>query len=185
MEALGRQSRQDFCVLVVDNGSSDGSVPWICDHIAGTVTVKSGDRLPEGTSEQAAVEQTEKPGRTFYPFPVYVMPLSENTGFSGAVNAGIRAAVTDYVILLNNDTEVHKDYIREMERAIERSPKIFSVSSKMIQMYHKDLMDDAGDLYTVIGQLSAGRWTEEQRLCQGASCFHSLCRCGDLSQRTV
>ena len=80
-----------------------------------------------------------------------MMPLAQNTGFSGAVNAGIRAAVTPYVILLNNDTEVHKDYIRELERAMERSPRVFSVSSKMIQLHDKSRMDDAGDLYTVIG----------------------------------
>ena len=37
--------------------------------------------------------------------PVDLSP-GDNTGFSGAVNVGIRAADTPYVILLNNDTEV-------------------------------------------------------------------------------
>ena len=37
---------------------------------------------------------------------VQVIALGENTGFCGAVNAGIKAADSDYVILLNNDTEV-------------------------------------------------------------------------------
>ena len=32
--------------------------------------------------------------------------LSDNTGFCGAVNAGIKASRTKYVILLNNDTKV-------------------------------------------------------------------------------
>ena len=34
---------------------------------------------------------------------------------------------------------------------MDRSEKIFSVSSKMIQMYHPDLMDDAGDMSSVLG----------------------------------
>ena len=34
---------------------------------------------------------------------------------------------------------------------MERSEKIFSVSSRMIQLYQKDKMDDAGDMYTVLG----------------------------------
>ena len=34
---------------------------------------------------------------------------------------------------------------------MDRSEKIFSVISKMIQMYHPDLMDDAGDMYSVLG----------------------------------
>ena len=67
------------------------------------------------------------------------------------MNTGIRAADTPYVILLNNDTEADEYYVAEMVRAIERSPKIFSVSSRMIQMYHPELMDDAGDMYCILG----------------------------------
>ena len=73
--------------------------------------------------------------------------LPDNIGFPGAVNIGIKKAQTPYVILLNNDTEPKPDYIREMIRMIERSPKIFSVSSRILQLYHKELMDDAGDMY--------------------------------------
>lgn len=165
MEALKRQSQPDFCVLVVDNGSSDGSVAWMEENLPKLKTVAAGERLPASMP----------------PRSVYVLPLPENTGFSGAVNAGIRAASTPYVILLNNDTEVHEDYIRELERAMERSPRVFSVSSKMIQLYEKRLMDDAGDLYTVIGwgfqrgvgQRSSG-YTKERRVftaCAGAAIY--------------
>ena len=42
-------------------------------------------------------------------------------------------------------------YVEEMVKAIEKSPRIFSVSSKMIQMYHPELIDSAGDLYTLMG----------------------------------
>ena len=55
------------------------------------------------------------------------------------------------MILLNNDTKVAPHYVEALERAMDRSEKIFSVSSKMIQMYHPDLMDDAGDMYSVLG----------------------------------
>ena len=65
--------------------------------------------------------------------------LKENTGFSGAVNTGIRAADTPYVLLLNNDTRVEPGFVAAMERAMDQSPKIFSVSSRMIQMYHPEL----------------------------------------------
>lgn len=77
--------------------------------------------------------------------------LSENTGFTGAVNTGISASDTPYVILLNNDTKVDSHYVETLERAISRSEKIFSVSSKVIQMYAPEWMDDAGDMYTVLG----------------------------------
>ena len=82
---------------------------------------------------------------------IEVLALDSNYGFSRAVNEGIRHADTPYVILLNNDTTVDSRYVEEMLRAIEVSDRIFSVSSKMIQMYHPELIDSAGDLYTVIG----------------------------------
>ena len=114
-EALDRQTTKDFKILVVDNGSTDGSVEWLKEK-----------QIPS-------------------------IFLPENTGFSGAVNVGIKAADTPYVILLNNDTKVAPHYVEALERAMDRSEKIFSVSSKMIQMYHPDLMDDAGDMYSVLG----------------------------------
>jgi len=82
---------------------------------------------------------------------IAVIPLKENYGFSKAVNVGIKNSDTPYVILLNNDTTVDKHYVKEMIRAIEQSNHIFSVSSKMIQMHHPDLIDSAGDLYTLLG----------------------------------
>ena len=82
---------------------------------------------------------------------IEVIALKENYGFSAAVNTGIRHAKTPYVILLNNDTTVDSHYVEAMVEAIEKSSLIFSVSSKMIQMYHPDLIDSAGDLYTLLG----------------------------------
>ena len=110
--ALEKQTVRDFKILVVDNGSSDGSVEWLKEH-----------QIPS-------------------------IFLEENTGFTGAVNVGIRASDTPYVLLLNNDTEVEPNYVEVMEREIKRSDRIFSVSGKMIQMYHPELMDDAGDMYS-------------------------------------
>lgn len=82
---------------------------------------------------------------------IEVISLKENIGFSGAVNAGIKAADTPYVILLNNDTVSDEHYVEQMIKAMESSPRYFSVSSKMIQMYRPELIDSAGDLYTVLG----------------------------------
>ncbi len=82
---------------------------------------------------------------------IEVIALKKNYGFSKAVNVGIRRSTTPYVILLNNDTTTDPYYIEEMVRTIEKSPRIFSVSSKMIQMYHPELIDSAGDLYTLTG----------------------------------
>lgn len=74
-----------------------------------------------------------------------------NEGFCRAVNQGIKMSDTEYVLLLNNDTELHEQFLENMVKEIEKSDKIFSVSSKMINYYDRSVMDDAGDGYTILG----------------------------------
>ena len=133
-ESLKEQTVRDFKVLVVDNGSTDGSVEWLKEH-----------RVPS-------------------------IFLKENTGFSGAVNTGIRAADTPYVLLLNNDTRVEPGFVAAMERAMDQSPKIFSVSSRMIQMYHPELLDDAGDMYSILG------WAYQRGVGRSVNLYQKSCR---------
>ena len=80
-----------------------------------------------------------------------VISLGENTGFCGAVNAGIEAAKTPYVILLNNDTEVEFGFVKALENALEKKMNSFSVSAKMVDLYDKEILDGAGDLYCALG----------------------------------
>ncbi len=82
---------------------------------------------------------------------VKLVRLKQNYGFSAAVNKGISMSGTPYVILLNNDTESDPDFVGELVKAIEQSDDIFSVSSKMINYNDRTLMDDAGDLYSIMG----------------------------------
>ena len=80
-----------------------------------------------------------------------VAVMRRNLGFAGGVNMGIRMCTTPYVLLLNNDTECDPDMVKEMVATMESSDDIFSVSSRMIQYHDRTLLDDTGDLYTVLG----------------------------------
>lgn len=104
-----------------------------------------------------------------------------NEGFCKAVNQGITMSDTEYVLLLNNDTELDKYFLENMVKEIERSKHIFSVSSKMIHYYDREIMDDAGDGYSIIGwQYQRGigqsvkdytRRTEVFTACAGAALY--------------
>lgn len=116
LESLTK-GRNCASVIMVDNGSSDGSCSYVQEH-----------------------------------FPqVRLLAFSENRGFCEAVNAGIRAAETEYVFLLNNDTEAAPDCICRLEEAMEKDSRIFSVGAKMLSMQEPDRVDTAGDLYSAFG----------------------------------
>ena len=80
-----------------------------------------------------------------------VIEMGENTGFCKAVNAGIKAADTPYVVLLNNDTKVEPGFVKALEEALEKDSRRFCVSAKMVDMYEPEVLDGAGDLYCALG----------------------------------
>lgn len=134
-------------ILVVDNGSADGS----CE-------------LAEGT---AGVE---------------VVRMGENTGFCRAVNAGIQASDTPYVILLNNDLTIESGFIKAMEAALDNDPKAFSAGAQMRMMKVPDRMDNAGDYYCALGwaydygkgKKVSGKYLKPRRIfaaCGGAAIY--------------
>lgn len=85
-------------------------------------------------------------------FPeVNVIALEENLGFAGGSNVGIRAARGQFIILLNNDTEVDARWLEEVIAAFERHPEAGSVASKMKLFDHRDKFHTTGDFYRVDG----------------------------------
>lgn len=134
-------------IVVVDNGSADGSCQWLAKT------------HPD----------------------VKVIAFPQNRGFCAAVNAGIEAADTPYVFLLNNDTTIEPDCIERLEAAIERDERIFSVGAKMLSMKEPQLVDSAGDLYSAFGWAyaigkgkPASRYTKQRDVfsnCAGAALY--------------
>ena len=117
LASLEGQTLSNFEVILVDNGSTDGSCSFVTAN---------------------------------YPW-VHLIELSENFGFCGAVNAGIRAAKAPYVLLLNNDTEVKEDFVEEMLAAIRRHKNAFSCGARMVQYHDRDRLDDVGNYYCALG----------------------------------
>lgn len=104
-----------------------------------------------------------------FDFPVNLIENNENLGFSPAVNQGIKNANYEYIFSLNNDTEIKKGSIKQLIDLISSSDDIFSVQAKMLQYNNKDLIDDAGDEYNLLG------WTKKIGENHEASEFNEVC----------
>ena len=106
---------------------------------------------------------------------------SRNTGFSFAVNQGIRAAQGEYVALFNNDAFAEPDWLAELIKTAESDRRIFAVQSLMIRHFERELADDAGDYVTLFGWACKRgdgfpwrRYQKQQRIfsaCGGASLY--------------
>lgn len=101
--------------------------------------------VDNGSEDQSIIE-----AKKLYPQVKYML-LDKNYGFCRAVNEGIQASCTEYVLLLNNDTEIKKGFVERLLHTIKRSPKIFSVESKMVQYGNHNLIDSAGTYYNAFG----------------------------------
>lgn len=119
-ESLNKNSNEIGEVIIVDNGSNDGSQKFIRNY------------------------------REKVDFPIVLIENSQNLGFAEAVNQGISKARYDYIFSLNNDTVVEKSAILELLNLLNTDGRIFSVSSKMVQFNNPELIDDAGDDYTLL-----------------------------------
>lgn len=109
--------------------------------------------------------------RRDYP-EVKLIGLPENQGFCGAVNVGIRACRTPYVILLNNDTEADPGFVGGLLRAIKRDARRFSCSAKMVQFHCRERIDDAGNYYTALGWAYArGKGRPQKDYCREKKIF--------------
>jgi len=118
LDSLRRQSFKSFTVIIVDNGSADGSVDFI---------------------------------RSQYP-EVKIIALDKNKGFAGGVNEGIRLSNAEFIFLLNNDTVVDPNCLRELNDAAAKYPDISYFATKMLFRNSPGVINAAGDSFGTDGQ---------------------------------
>jgi GT2 family glycosyltransferase len=122
LDSLRAQTHPSFEVVVVDNGSSDGSA-------------------------EAVVEIA----RTF-PVLLRLIRNAENRGFCAGNNQGIAASSAPLIALLNNDAEAEASWLRELEHVIESSADVGMAASKILVWEDPKRIDKIGHLIYPDGQ---------------------------------
>jgi GT2 family glycosyltransferase len=132
LQSLTRQKlNQPFEVVVVDNGSDDGSPQMVLREYA------------RGAG-----------------FRLQMIRNSENFGFCAANNQGFAASHSEFVALLNNDAEAAPDWLAKLVAAFDGRPDIGMAASKILVHEDPRRIDKAGHLIYPDGQ-NRGRGSGE------------------------
>jgi hypothetical protein len=114
LASLAAQTARDFELILVDNGSTDGSL-----------------RLVEGTANGL-------------PFPLHVIRNAANAGFGPASNQGLQLASANWIAMLNNDARPEPAWLERLLDTTERMPRLGMVGSKMLRAHRPGEIDTAG-----------------------------------------
>ncbi len=117
LTSLFSQSHLPDRIVVVDNGSTDGSVARVKHRFPG----------------------------------VHIIDLPCNMGFCRANNMALQTVQTRYVALLNNDAVAHPTWLEHLIQAMTDHPEAGSAACKMLYADHPELIDRAGDGYSMAG----------------------------------
>lgn len=172
LESLWRINYPFFDVIIVDNHSADDSVNKIRDYIrpklikemnkgnlkdfklreySETELLMKKDSMDElwdnsiiDTSENNNVEGAG----SNIPREAVILKSRKNSGFSGGNNLGIGYALKflnpDYLLLLNNDTIVERDFLQKMIEMGESYDDVGVIGPKIRYYHQRNLINSAG-----------------------------------------
>jgi GT2 family glycosyltransferase len=85
-----------------------------------------------------------------YPW-IRVISLKKNYGFTVGNNVGVKLSCSEYVVLLNNDVTVSKDWLYELVRIAKLYPNSI-VTSKALFMNDPTIINHDGSKATLVGR---------------------------------
>ncbi len=134
-------------------------------------------------ADNASTDRSAEIVRLKAPQAVWV-PLPENLGFAGGVNAGIRVARGNWIALLNNDATVHPAWIEEALAVIARKPDASFLACRIMEKSREGRLFSAGDCFLRAGiGYRRGQELPDREDYRMDSAIFSACGCAALYRR--
>ena len=110
LESILAQSYDNFELLIIDNNSGDGTAERIQEII---------------NARQTAEEES---------LAYKIIVNQENLGFAGGHNQGIRASQGELVLMVNQDTVLDEDFLKNIIGIFNRDAKVGSAQGKLLRL---------------------------------------------------
>lgn len=161
------------------------------DFLRSIAQYTEGENIEVIVVDNGATEDNGKYFREVFPSITYIRSET-NLGFAGGNNLGIQHATGDYLLFLNNDTEITAGFVETLRDELDRHPDIGLLSPLILYYEDKTKIQYAG--YTPMNYLTgrnqgigsmeddSGRYnhvTAETGYCHGAA---MMCRRKDLER---
>lgn len=169
LESLYQIDYSNYNVIIVDNDSKDNSIGKIRQYCKGELKIKSDFfkythlNKPINILEFKKSELNTQIPDEFLNLPsnkkIVLIKNDENYGFSEGNNVAIRFILknmnSDYIFLLNNDTVVHKDFLKELVKLAESDEKIIVTGPKV---YYYDFKGKTDIIQCTGGYINLNRF---------------------------
>ncbi len=154
LESLYTIIYPNYEIIVVDNGSTDGSVKKIKDW-SNNKTLKYYEYTKKELENNTYFRIKRKIDKLSSNKKLFILKNEKNYGFAEGNNTAIKQILKEksskYVLVLNNDTVVHKFFLNELIKTIEANPRIGVVGPKILNYYNPNMIDSISILIDSMG----------------------------------
>lgn len=159
LESLNNTTYPNFDVVVVDNGSNDGSIAKIADYCENTIALHRVQTRP-GPSDrlitfqfdpqkESGIDVLAKKIKNSIKW-LTLIKCKSNLGFAKANNIGMRYSLdvlhAQYILLLNNDTVVDTHFLGRLVNIAETQDSIGICAPKLLKMDTNQIIDSTGHI---------------------------------------
>lgn len=162
-------SYKNYCIIVVDNGSTDNSIEYLKSWLEGNYDVNCNNKIIKNLTlsyynkklkyllynEEDILNLKNIDSKSSLKHDLVIIKIRKNKGFAGGNNVGIKyfleSNICDYIWLLSNDTVVSREslfnLIKKTEYYRNRNIKVGMIGSKLLYYDAPKIINGIGGKY--------------------------------------
>ena len=125
LNSIFKNKYSKFEIIIVDNKSTDGSVDFVIDNFSRNLS------------------------------KIKIVKLNKNYGPAYARNKGFEKSVGKFICFLDNDTQVHPNWLTNAKKLFDSDKKIGCIQSKLLLANQKNRIDYVGEFLGNLGFLKS------------------------------